>query len=225
MKLFTGWMLSAGLIFLAATANAQVLAPDQTGGPTVPRVSDVGGPYAAMPPEGPLRGGPTLLPPTEVYTVLRDNGFLPTGIPQRRGQIYTISVIDRGHVDGRLIIDARDGRIIRFVPAYRAGSGFDDDLAAANGPVGPSRSFVQGVPRPPASIPHVASRTVPVPKPSPLNAKPAAQPAQQSAAVQPKPADAQAAVPPAPAPAIVEAKPAAPAIQPTQEMPQVQGLE
>ena len=101
----------------------------------------------------------------------------------------------------------------------------DDDLAAANGPVGPSRSFVQGVPQPPASIPHVASRTVPVPKPSPLNAKPAAQPAQQSAAVQPKPADAQAAVPPAPAPAIVEAKPAAPAIQPTQEMPQVQGLE
>ena len=61
MKLFTGWMLSAGLIFSAATANAQVLAPDRTSGPT-----DVGGAYAAMPPEGPWRGGPTLLPPTEV---------------------------------------------------------------------------------------------------------------------------------------------------------------
>lgn len=225
MKLFTGWMLSAGLIFSAATANAQVLAPDRTSGPTVTRLSDVGGAYAAMPPEGPWRGGPTLLPPTEVYTVLRDNGFLPTGIPQRRGQFYTISVIDRGHGDGRLIIDARDGRIVRFVPAFQSGADFDGDLAATHSPVGPSRASVRGAPRPPASIPRVASRTVPVPKPSPLGARPAAQPAQQSAAVQPKPADAQAAVPPAAAPAIVQAKPAAPTIQPTQEMPQVQGLE
>lgn len=225
MKLFTGWMLSAGLIFSAATANAQVLAPDRTSGPTVTRVSDVGGAYAAMPPEGPWRGGPTLLPSTEVYTVLRDNGFLPTGIPQRRGQFYTISVIDRGHGDGRLIIDARDGRIVRFVPAFQSGADFDGDLAATHSPVGPSRASVRGAPRPPASIPRVASRTVPVPKPSPLGARPAAQPAQQSAAVQPKPADAQAAVPPAAAPAIVQAKPAAPTIQPTQEMPQVQGLE
>ena len=225
MKLFTGWMLSAGLIFSAATANAQVLAPDRTSGPTVTRLSDVGGAYAAMPPEGPWRGGPTLLPPTEVYTVLRDNGFLPTGIPQRRGQFYTISVIDRGHGDGRLIIDARDGRIVRFVPAFGTGADFDGDLAATHSPVGPSRASVRGAPRPPASIPRVASRTVPVPKPSPLGARPAAQPAQQSAAVQPKPADAQAAVPPAAAPAIVQAKPAAPTIQPTQEMPQVQGLE
>ena len=60
MKLFTGWMLSAGLIFSAATANAQVPAPDRTGGPTATRVSDVGGAYAAMPPEGPLRGGPMI---------------------------------------------------------------------------------------------------------------------------------------------------------------------
>jgi hypothetical protein len=210
MKLFTGWMLSVGLIFSAATANAQVQAPDRTSGPTVTRVSDAGGAYAAMPPEGPLRGGPMLLPPTEVYTVLRDNGFLPTGIPQRRGPFYTISVIDRGHGDGRLIIDARDGRIVRFVPAFRTGGDFDGDLAATYSPVGPSRPSVRGAPRPPASIPHVASRTVPVPKPSPLSARPAAQPAQQSAAVQPKPADAQAAVQ---------------ALQPTQEMPQVQGLE
>lgn len=221
MKLFTGWMLSTGLIFSAATANAQVQAPDRTSGPTVTRVSDAGGAYAAMPPEGPLRGGPMLLPSTEVYTVLRDNGFLPTGIPQRRGQFYTISVIDRGHGDGRLIIDARDGRIVRFVPGFRTGGDFDGDLAATYSPVGPSRPSVRGAPRPPASIPHVASRTVPVPKPNPLGARPAAQPAQQSAAVQPKPADAQAAVPPA----AVQAQPSAPAIQPTQEMPQMQGLE
>jgi hypothetical protein len=43
-------------------------------------------------------------------------------------------------------------------------------------------------------------------------------------AVQAKPADTPA-VPQAAAPAVVEAKPAAPQIQPTQEMPKMQGLE
>ena len=71
---------------------------------------------------GPRYGyGPSLLPSTEVYAVLRDNGFSPLGIPRLRGFVYTIAVIDRGGEDGRLIIDARNGRIIRFMPAYRMG--------------------------------------------------------------------------------------------------------
>src|SRR5512136_1474027 len=49
MKLFTGWVMSAGLVFTAAAANAQVLAPYQTGRPAYAVVSDVGGPYAATP--------------------------------------------------------------------------------------------------------------------------------------------------------------------------------
>jgi hypothetical protein len=64
---------------------------------------------------------PALLPATEVYAVLRDNGFSPLGIPRLRGFVYTISAIDRGGEDGRLVIDARNGRIIRFLPAYRMG--------------------------------------------------------------------------------------------------------
>jgi len=55
-----------------------------------------------------------------------------------------------------------------------------------------------------------------------LTTTPAPAPMQQSAAVQAKPADTPPAAPPA---AVVEAKPAAPAIQPTQPMPKVQGLE
>ena len=62
-----------------------------------------------------------LLPPPEVYTVVRENGFSPLGIPRQRGFVYTISVIDRDGDDGRLVIDARTGRIIRFMPAYRMG--------------------------------------------------------------------------------------------------------
>jgi hypothetical protein len=235
MKLFTGWVMSAGLVLTAVTANAQGVAPHETGSYTA--VSDVSGPYAAMPPEAAVPGyGPSLLPPREVYTVVRESGFSPLGIPRQRGPFYVISVIDRRGDDGRLVIDARNGQIVRFVPAYRVGVNFDEDMPAMRGPAGlpPPIGNLSGVPRPPASVPKVASRmppTVPLPKASPQHAdearplaeKPAPEQKQQSAAVQTKPSDAPA-TPQAAAPAVA-AKPAAPAIQPTQEMPRVQGLE
>src|SRR5258708_12701589 len=199
MKLFTGWVISAGLVLTAAAANAQVLAPYEIGRSPYTVASDVDGPYAGMPPEAPpprYGYGPALMPATEVYTVLRENGFLPLGIPQQRGFVYTISVIGRGGGDGRLVIDARTGRIIRFMPAHRIGDNFNDDLSGNYGPVGPLPPVVavRGPPRPPALVPHVASRTpsVPMPKasppragepPKPLAARPAPQPAQQPAPV------------------------------------------
>jgi hypothetical protein len=240
MKLFTGWMISAALVVGAAAANAQGLAPYGTARPPYAAVSDFEGPYGSYAPrpeatEVPRYGyGPSLLPPQEVYTVLRENGFSPLGIPQLRGLVYTIAVIDRGGNDGRLVIDARTGRIIRFMPAYRMGDNFNDDLRGSYGPVGPLPPIgtIRGGPRPPASVPYVASRTPPVPvpkappprasEPKPIAAAPVAVPVQQSAAVQAKPADV---APPAAAPPAVEANPAAPQIQPTQEMPKVQGLE
>jgi hypothetical protein len=224
MKLFTGWALSAGLVFVAAAANAQVLTP--TGiGPAI-RVSDVGGPYAAMPPEAPPPGyGPRLLPPMEVYSIVRESGFSPLGIPQQRGLVYTISVIDRGGDDGRLVIDARSGRIVRFIPATRMGDNFNGYLDLSYGPVGPlpppTNSSYRRAPRPPLPIPHVASRSAtPLPKAPPHAARPEAAPAQQSAAT------AKPAEPPAspPSPTVGVAKPSV-QIQPTQEMPKAQGLD
>jgi hypothetical protein len=249
MKLLTGWVMSAGLVLTAAAANAQALAPHETGDPAYTAVSDIDGPYAAMPPDAPVppRYGPALLPAPEVYTVVRENGFSPLGIPHQRGLVYTIAVIDRHGDDGRLVIDARNGRIIRFMPAYRMGGNYNEDMTGSYGPVGPLPpvSAVRGPPRPPMSIPRVASRmpaAVPVPRAAPpragevprageikpLAATPAPAPAQQSAAVQPKPTEAppapQTAAPQAAAPT-VEAKPAAPQILPTQDMPKAQGLE
>src|ERR1700686_1729266 len=163
MKLFTGWVMSAGLVVMAAGANAQILAPQvlapyETGRSPYTVVSDVEGPYAAMPPEIPApRYRTALLPPAAVYTGLRENGFFALGIPQQRRLCYTISVIDRGGYDGRLVIDARTGRIIRFMPAYRMGDNFNEDRRGIYGPVGalPPVSMVGGPPRPPASVPHV----------------------------------------------------------------------
>jgi hypothetical protein len=265
MKRFVGWAVSAGLMFAATAANAQMLAPYRA-------VSDFDGPYAAPygappPPPPPVYnyGGyaPALLPPTEVYAVLRDNGFSPLGIPHQRGMVYTISVVDRNGEDGRLVIDARNGRIIRFMPAWGPGWGrepsggpnpYDESFNAAPAPgygaevALPPPTVIRGVPRPPATVPHVASRAVPLPAPKPAVAR-AVEPAQRSAAVETKPATppaAQPSSPPAPAtqtaqapapahasapasaspaPATVGENKPAPVIQPTQEMPKVQGLE
>jgi hypothetical protein len=238
MKLFSGWVIPAGLVLMAGAANAQMLAPYDTGRSPYAAVSDIDGPYAAMPPdEAPPRTGPRLLPAREVYTVVRESGFSPLGIPQQRGLFYTIAVIDRAGVDGWLVIDARDGRIVRRMPADRMGDNVSGEPMQQYGAAGPQPpvSNVRGGPRPPASIPRVASRTpsVPIPKAAPprvgdepktLAAKPVpeqavpSQPVQPSEAAQPaQPPQQSAAVqvkpadtqsaPPSAAPAAVEAKP------------------
>jgi hypothetical protein len=177
--------------------------------------------------------------------VLRENGFSPLGIPRLRGSVYTIAVIDRRGDDGRLVIDARDGRILRFMPArdaYGMAPAYEERAVAPYGPqsaLPPPTMVRSGPPRPPAPIPHVVSRTVPLPKAAPQRAEtpvaaakpadPAPQqaqvaqtpPAQQTAAVQAKPTEA---APQAAAPTVGQAKPAA-TILPTQDMPAAQGLD
>lgn len=270
MKSFRGWAMMAGLVVAATAANAQEVA--QPAGPEgYQAASDLSGPYGDLPPPAyapPAPGyappayvapqaavpdygpaAPGLLPPREVYLVVRENGYSPVGTPRLRGYFYSIAAVDRRGDDGRLLIDARNGQIVRFVPSYRFGGyrdggyggyggGYDGYYEGSYGPsYGPlepmSRRLYGPPPRPPASVPRVASRmpqAVPVPKAAPARArdeksvaeKPA--PMQRSAAVQLKPAD----VPPAAAPVVAasaEAKPAAPVIQPTQPMPKVQGLE
>ncbi|MBV9461513.1 MAG: hypothetical protein JO141_28925 [Bradyrhizobium sp.] len=271
MMRFKGWAITAGLVLAATAANAQGLAPPDAGRPSYRSVSDFDGPgpYGAMPPPPPPGPppvynyggyGPPLMPLQEVYAVLRDNGFSPLGVPHQRGMVYFIAAVDRGGNDGRLVIDARDGRILRFVPSYGYGGGpyggyfrperppgYIPDRAPGYGPETslPPPTVIRGIPRPPGPVPHVASRTVPLPSPKPAVAggpSPAAP--QQSAAIETKPAAAPtgAAAPPAPAhtspppsaqasvapspstTTVGEAKPQAP-IQPTQPMPAAQGLE
>lgn len=258
MKAFTGWAVTAGLVFAATAANAQG-APQQAGPARYQATSDIAGPYADVPPSPPAPAyeppppprviygspeyengygyggyGPAVLPPREVYAVLRENGFSPLGAPRLRGLFYSIAAIDRRGDDGRLVIDARDGRIVRFVPADHFGryDGYGAGYYGAPPPrpsYGPLEPMTRLDSAPPPAAPKMASRTpssVPMPRAAPARpagdqpvaAKPA--PAQQSAAVQVKPAD-----PPPSAAATVAAKPAAPVIQPTQPMPKVQDLE
>ncbi|MGA2994429.1 hypothetical protein [Bradyrhizobium sp.] len=272
MKAFKGWTISVGLLLAATTANAQGTAPQDTSRPRYLAASDFSGPNADVPPgpavpapvygrpvygpqgygaqvgPGPSEYGPPLMPPTEVYAVLRENGFSPLGVPRLRGLFYSVSAIDRRGDDGRLVIDARNGRIVRFVPADRFSGlggygGYGDGYygGAPRPSYGPLEPMTRlDAPRPPGALPpKIASRlpqSIPMPQAAPsrlgekrpADAKPLADkltpaaPMQQSAAVHAKPADV---APAAPSASPVEAKPAAPAIQATQPMPKVQGLE
>ncbi|PWE81590.1 hypothetical protein XF30_07840, partial [Bradyrhizobium sp. SUTN9-2] len=164
MKFFTGCVAAAVLALGASAGQAQVPASGIARGAVI-AVSDFDGPYAppeaAPPPRygyGYEERGPALalLPPTEVYAVLRENGFSPLGIPRLRGSVYTIAVIDRNGDDGRLVIDARDGRIIRFMPApdaYGMAPAYDERAVAPYGPQTalPPTVVRGGPPRPPAS--------------------------------------------------------------------------
>jgi hypothetical protein len=223
MKLFTGWVAAAALVWAVPPADAQVLVTGAARPPYV-TVSDFDGPYGAAAAPPPRFGSgddayePGPLPAVEVYAVLREYGFLPLGIPRLRGNVYTIAVMDRRGDNGRLLIDARDGQIVRFLPADAMGQSFEEGAVAPYGghaALPPPIAIRSRIPRPPAPIPHVVSRSVPIPKAAP----PRGDVPQQSAAAQAKPAEMPTA-----AATVGQAKPA-PTILPTQDMPPAQGLD
>ena len=238
MKFTVGCLTAAGLM-LATAVQAQVLPPMRGD----VRVSDFEepGPYASMPPPrihvpGLSYGGgpryvegyaPSVLPPQEIYAVIREAGFSPLGAPQQRGLVYTVAAVDRRGEDGRMVIDARTGRILRFMPAYQMGERMNEEVVARYGP----QSALPELPqyrRPPFDPKAVG--TVPLPKAPP--AKAVATPAKPVAVEKPPVIDkpiaekpAEPAAVPAPAPvqqsAVTETKPAevkapeAPAAAPT----------
>jgi hypothetical protein len=249
MRVF-GLVVAVGALAVAATAHAQAVRsydPDVVIASDLDEPEEDGSlygrsgrviepPHAILPPApppayGPTAYGPAVLSPRDVLRIARAGGFSPLGPPQQRGWVYTITVIDPAGEDGRLVIDARSGRILRFRPAYRFGShgGRGVDMAygmtlRGGGAYGPPL-------RPPASVPNARRAATPLPKPriarlpdttgaltQASRAAPAAVPPAPTAALAAAPT-AAAAAPPAPA-----AKPAA-TIQPTQPMPPVQGFE
>jgi hypothetical protein len=228
--------VSAALVVAATAAHAQgpgaryqatsdFEAPYAGGPPPAPPPGYYGAPPAYGPPAAyaqPPGYGAPLLPPQEIYAVLRDNGFSPLGAPFQRGLTYVIAVMDRGGEDGRLVIDARNGRIIRFTPAFRWSNGYYGDRNGHYGdryapppPYGPPGVLppmapVSGDARPTVSAPHLASRGVPLPQPKPSVAGKLPEVApQKSAAVVTKPEAPAAPKPAAPAAAVQAAAPSA----------------
>jgi hypothetical protein len=183
------------------------------------------------------------LPSYEVMTILRSTGFSPLGAPARRGRFYMISAIHPNGDDGRLVIDAYSGRIVRFTPASRVirATRGAPMVMVYQGPTFPPPSVATpGAPRPPGAVPRLASRSpasapLVTPKPRPATAPPRPKTAQAPpvpAAAPPAasaPAAALGSAPATPPSAQVdkapEPVPMKPVLQPTQPMPPVQTME
>lgn len=206
--------------------------------------------YAGIPP-GPYEReiDRPLVAPDQIAAMLRSTGFSLLGPINRRGWVYTAAVLNPRGDDGRVIIDARTGAIIRFLPAFAIDGRTEQELSMFYGPPGPPpgrplmaqdmrrdmRHDMRHVPRPPLNVPKVASRTpssAPLARPqsstkagSPAGQavnKPAAPQVQQAASAQQKPAETPVAEA---APKPVIAKPAEVELKPTQDMPPMQTLE
>ncbi|MGY4303698.1 hypothetical protein ACVIJ6_000941 [Bradyrhizobium sp. USDA 4369] len=171
---------------------------------------------------------PAFLPVHEVYAILRDNGFSPLGAPRQRGNVYVVAVLDRDGEDGKLVVDARSGRIIRFVPAFQWGEQYER-MRYEPAPRGgldrlPPPTVIRADPRlapPMPAAPRIATAA------SPRVAAPAVRPAApspQTAALAPKPAEAPK--PAAPRPADIKPADARPAdVRPADTRPVEAKLE
>jgi hypothetical protein len=189
-------------------------------GPYAPEVYEERDSYAAPP----IRVERTalyprpVLPPYQVVTIVRSSGYMPLGRVNRRGWVYTMAAAGPRGVEGRLVIDARTGRIMRFVPSLA-----DADIAYGPPPGPPLyQQDYRRAPRPPAPVPRVAKGHAAAPKVAshPPSSAPAstatssdtsepAKTATASAAQHPVAAERPAAPTPAPLDKTAEAKPSA----------------
>jgi len=213
------------------------------------------GPYAAIPSGRYDRSFPDarpLLPPSQIAHLLRASGYSFLGPLTQRGWIYTVAVLDRNGDDGRLIVDARTGRVVRFIEAMAVDERFNQRMAMVYGPPGPPPSGLTGdmrrAPRPAVAIPNVPPRAAPkvasrssaapIPAARPATAPPVPQ-AAPAAATAPAPAPVTttaASAPPSTVgmakpeavviqPAVPATQPPATALLPTKDLPAVQPLD
>jgi hypothetical protein len=239
----TAVVIGLTAVFAMSTARAQRLAVDEIHSPYVEddQVVVGRGAYAAVPPPGVVHGTAgydEALPPFEVVRIVRAIGYEPLGTPVRRRWVYTISAINTDGYDGRVVLDAYTGRVMRFIPAEVSNDVVVGDYGAPGLPSGPPpdqripdpRMKVHASLRPPALVPHVATR-----EKSPAPVKPGtstvgvAPPAQQQAPAPTKSVDLKATETKPAEAKLTEGKPteAKPAFQPqpTQDMPPVQSLD
>jgi hypothetical protein len=179
-------LVAAGLI-AGVTAHAQtVAAADEIAVPPYAEDAYMEPPpvvyreeetYTVVPARRPPPVEVAVLPPREVFAVVRERGFEPMGPARRRGWVYSVSVLDPNGEEGRVVVDARTGRVMRFMPAYAMTPRRSHEIAVRYGRFGQPIEEPRYAPRPPVRVPysalhhaapHVASRTpsaVPLPRP------------------------------------------------------------
>jgi hypothetical protein len=131
-------------------------------------------------------GRTALIPPFEVYTIIRSMGFDPAGTPTLRGAVYIVRAFDDDDIPVRVTVDARSGRVITVTELTRA-----DEYSA------PAR--VGAYPRPPGRVPSVTYRSAPT-HGTPASPPAVAAPSVRQSAVTPRTPTPRARPPQAKAP-------------------------
>lgn len=91
-----------------------------------------------------------ILPPAEILTEVRLEGFYPVGRPVQRGRVYVLFAIDQDDMDVRLTVDAASGRVLWVTGAVVRFGG--------PGYYGHRSIWRERPPMPPAEIPAAGSR-------------------------------------------------------------------
>lgn len=134
----TGTVMAVGAVTLPARAQpiaAHIFQVQEIDAPLV-QVSDLisgddapyRGGYAGPPEPVPMEDDGIVLAPEEIPRILRQQGFSQLGPVFRRGWVYTVAVLSEDGDDGRLIVDARSGEPIRFIPAMHMDTRLRDEL-------------------------------------------------------------------------------------------------
>ena len=78
------------------------------------------------------------VPPREAIRMLRSTGYTVLSRPRPAGAVlYSIAVITPRGDDGRIYMDVRDGRLVRFVPGYSLTPRTDEGIELAYNPPSP----------------------------------------------------------------------------------------
>lgn len=99
-----------------------------------------------------------IVPPYEVFTVIRSMGMRPLGRPHYRGRFYVVHAVDRRGEEVRVMVDARAARVVSVRPFDRqAAIEYDGPVYRRydSGPLGPAPRVIESEPRyvPPRAVP------------------------------------------------------------------------
>jgi hypothetical protein len=137
-----GALGSAVGLFIAISAELALAQVDEA-------VSDLTAQEMTWPAVAPATAG--ILPPAEILTEVRQEGFYPVGRPVRRGRVYVLFAIDQDDMDVRLTVDGASGQVLWVTGA----------VARFGGPgyYGHRSVWREHPPVPPADIPTAGSRS------------------------------------------------------------------
>lgn len=98
-----------------------------------------------------------IIPPYEVFTIIRSMGMRPLGRPHYRGRFYVVHAVSPRGEEVRVTVDAYAARVVSVRPLDRVATEYDGPVYRRydSGPPGPPPRVIESDPRyvPPRAVP------------------------------------------------------------------------